>query len=293
METYLNTIRSALIDYLPEKPQDQRHILYDSMVYMLKTKSKCIRPLLVCAVSEYLNEPIEKTLALGCALEYVHTYSLIHDDLPAMDNDDWRRGQEACHIAFGEDVAILSGDCLQIYAIECLATQLIKHYDAKRIVSVIAEFSKALGLYGMAGGQHLDLFFSNCDVKPDQPVFESINQLKTGALLSLPFSLPALLLNTSKTEAQLLKKIGIHFGFLFQAADDILDVIGTKESLGKTPQKDIKQHKATVVDLLGLDQAKRYAKAQQEQCLTLIAQLKEGPSELLEQLLSVVYRPIC
>ena len=291
MDTYLGKIQKALIDYLPEKPQDERLPLYQAIVYMLQAKSKLIRPLLVCAVSEYLNEPIEKTMVLGCALEYVHTYSLIHDDLPAMDDDEWRRGQKACHLAFGEDVAILAGDCLQIFSVECLVRYLPQYYDPSFVLKAVLDFSAALGIQGMAGGQQLDLSYSKKNNKTFLD-FESVHQLKTGALLLLPFKVLSTLCGVSDLEKKRLIRFGEHFGFLFQAIDDILDVIGTKKSLGKTPQKDVKQNKLTVVEHFGLKKAISYAKDQKTLCQELLSELNQGPTSLFDAILELVYKPV-
>ncbi len=255
-------IESTLLSFLPEDPHDPRQLLTQAMRYSLSAKAKRIRPLMCIASYQLFDTAIEKILPLASAIEMIHTYSLIHDDLPAMDDDDLRRGLPTCHVKFGEDIAILAGDTLNTLAFEIIAEQLPQHYPAKLVLSAIKELAQACGTFGMAGGQVMDL--KKPDDLPDETYIHRLHALKTGALIRVSLILPGLL-NEASPEIMLpLNHFGHHAGVLFQMVDDILDIIGTKEELGKTPQKDILQDKLTFISLYGLEKAQALALHQAE-----------------------------
>ncbi len=235
-------------DQLPE----QR--LLEAIQYSLFAGGKRIRPVLMLAVSEVLGGEAELILPAACAVEMVHTYSLIHDDLPAMDNDDYRRGKLTCHKKYDEATAILAGDTLQCTAYEVLARGSEKAgVDPIVIIKLIKELGRASGLLGMAGGQMLDI---NSDKKISYENLKLLHSLKTGALLKYSIFAPLCVFSPEKKKRTALLNYADAVGLAFQIKDDILDVEGTKENLGKTPGKDKAQTKATYVSILGLKKAK-------------------------------------
>jgi geranylgeranyl diphosphate synthase type II len=192
---------------------------------------------------------------LGAALEMLHTYSLIHDDLPALDNDDLRRGRPTCHVAFGEAVAILAGDALQTYAYEVLARLECAAEARLRIIEEIAHATGTIG--GMIGGQVIDLEAEH--TRPDAETLEYIHRSKTGALITASLISGCLYANATPTELQRVREFGRAAGLAFQIADDILDVTQTSEQLGKTAGKDLAEEKATYPSLYGLERSEQMA----------------------------------
>lgn len=270
---YRPKIESALADYLSFKLRDNRSQLESAITYSTLAPAKRIRPLLAIASHKLFSENTEKILPLACAIEMVHSYSLIHDDLPAMDDDKLRRGNPTCHIKYGEDIAILAGDSLNTYAFEVLATELPKHYAAEHILKIITRLATAFGINGMAGGQVLDLKADNKNFTETH--LEKIHSLKTGAIITECLTCPAILENASSEDIQTLEKIGKKIGLLFQITDDILDVESTATTLGKTPGKDQTQNKLTYVTLLGLETAQKKAKETTDETLSLLNALKK------------------
>ncbi len=235
---------------------DQRQVIIDAVLHSINAGGKRVRPLLSIATSLLLSIPVTSILPFACAIEMIHTYSLIHDDLPAMDDDDFRRGQPTCHVKFGEDIAILAGDLLHVLAFEILATPNAE-FTAERQLSSIFHVSKAIGNDGMLGGQVLDLKHS--DGVSNFDTLKSIHHKKTGALIELSVIGPALLVETAPILLKGLSDLGKHLGLLFQITDDILDETGTKEEIGKSPGKDKEQNKLTYTTLFGLEKARKMA----------------------------------
>jgi len=263
LDTFSQTYKPVIEDYLQNtwlgaRFSDSRQILQDAIRYSLTAKAKRIRPLLTLAVFLLYQpiKPISSILPLAGAIEMIHTYSLIHDDLPAMDNDDFRRGVPTCHKQFGEDTAILAGDVLNTYVWELLALELPKFFPADRSLLVIQKLANSLGLEGMAGGQMLDLKADQANLKTFQEDYlNHIHRLKTGALLCASVELPAILLQVDEDSLAHLKKYGADIGLLFQIVDDILDVIGKPEELGKSAGKDSAQNKVTFMSLWGYEKS--------------------------------------
>jgi geranylgeranyl diphosphate synthase type II len=272
-DTYKPIIEQALLDALPTDPGDPRMQLTQAMRYSLTAKAKRIRPLLCIASFLMFHDDVSRILPVATALEMIHSYSLIHDDLPAMDDDDLRRGMPTCHVKFGEDIAILAGDTLNTLAFEILTETLLSHYSAPAILRAINELSKACGVYGMAGGQVMDL--KKPESLVDDTYIHRLHALKTGALIRASITIPAILEQSSEEILMLLTQFGNHAGVLFQMVDDILDVIGSKEELGKTPQKDIKQDKLTFISLYGLETSKTMALHQAELGKKILSELSK------------------
>ena len=231
----------------------QSELLNKTMAHGALLGGKRIRPFLVYCVGEMLGTKVETLDAIACSVEAIHAYSLIHDDLPAMDDDNLRRGQPTCHIAFNEASAILAGDALQALAFEMLATP-IHDLTAKQQLKMVALLAKASGDKGMCAGQSLDLEAENKQVTLVQ--LEKIHNAKTGALIKVAVELAALSKkDLPEKEYKLLQNFAAAIGLAFQVQDDILDIISDTETLGKPQGSDIALHKSTYPALLGLDNA--------------------------------------
>ena len=203
-----------------------------------------------------LGAPEAVAMPTACALEMVHTMSLIHDDLPAMDNDDYRRGQLTNHKVYGEDVAVLAGDALLAYAFEYIARQT-QGAAAERVLQVIAQLGKAVGAEGLVGGQIVDLASEGMAV--DEETLTYIHMHKTAALLEISVTSGAILANADDTAIEQLSRYAQRIGLAFQIVDDVLDIVSTAETLGKSVGKDIAAQKATYPSLWGLEESKRQA----------------------------------
>lgn len=223
--------------------------LKEAMIYSVQAGGKRIRPLLIFIILDALHAPInEDAYRVGSALELIHTYSLIHDDLPAMDNDDLRRGMPTNHIKYGEAIAILAGDALLTEAFKVISDDENMTADLK--IKLIDELSNAAGPRGMIDGQVGDILGEKTTYTLEQ--VQHVHEGKTGALLKYACLAGAKLANADKTQEDLIVKYGQLFGLAFQIYDDILDVIGSQEKLGKKVHKDLSENKNTYPNLLGL-----------------------------------------
>lgn len=228
--------------------------LHEAVYYTLFAGGKRLRPLLAIASCEAVGGESEKCLPLACAIELIHTYSLVHDDLPAMDNDDYRRGQLTAHKKFGEAIAILTGDALLTEAFYLLSSPVFAGGDPLLSRQIIRELSEASGSRGMVGGQAFDLALEG---KEDVTLemLENLHRRKTGALISASVTAGARVGGASEKELEALKSYGQKLGLAFQIKDDILDVVGNQQELGKTVGKDRAALKKTFPDLIGLEGA--------------------------------------
>ena len=232
--------------------------LNEAMRYSLFAGGKRVRPILSIAAAESLGAKTAGLLPLAGALELIHTYSLIHDDLPAMDNDDFRRGRPTCHKACGEAIAILAGDGLLNMAFEVLSDpRRTKAVPASRVLAIIKEIATASGVFGMVGGQVVDMNSEGKDV--DFPTLEYIHTHKTGALIRASVRVGALYARAGKRQFTALTHYGEMVGLAFQIADDILDIIGKREEIGKDVGSDLKKGKKTYPSFYGIDESKRRA----------------------------------
>ena len=264
LEEKLQGVEKAIEGFYEAKQIAPR--LVESILYSVHAGGKRIRPLLLLELLEAFHAPIlEAHFQVAAALEMIHTGSLIHDDLPAMDNDDYRRGQLTNHKKFGEDLAILAGDSLFLDAFGCVAEADL---PASIRVQLIALLSDASGTAGMVAGQVLDMEGEGASLTLDQ--LQVIHANKTGRLLAYPFQATGILLGLEPAVATLLEEIGLHLGLAFQIRDDILDVTADFASLGKTPQKDLQAEKSTYPALLGLDGAQAYLDRELDACEDLL-----------------------
>ncbi len=250
---------SAEMDRLLPVPGTPERRVVEAMRYSALSNGKCLRPFLLIQSAGLFGIERSRALRAAVALEMVHCYSLIHDDLPAMDNDDMRRGQPTCHKKFDEATAILAGDGLLTRAFGVIAAEDCLFEPAVRC-QLIAELSKAAGMSGMIGGQMLDILAEQMD-EMDLPEIIRLQQMKTGRLFSFACEAGAIMGKASHEDRQALKSYARDIGLAFQIADDILDVEGDADSMGKAVRKDLDAHKATFISLLGLEKAKEQADA--------------------------------
>lgn len=269
LEEKLQGVEKAIEGFYETKQIAPR--LVESILYSVHAGGKRIRPLLFLELLEAFHAPIlEAHFQVAAALEMIHTGSLIHDDLPAMDNDDYRRGQLTNHKKYGEDLAILAGDSLFLDAFGCVAEADL---PASIRVQLIALLSDASGTAGMVAGQVLDMEGEGANLTLDQ--LQVIHANKTGRLLAYPFQAAGILLELEPAVATLLEEIGLHLGLAFQIRDDILDVTADFASLGKTPQKDLQAEKSTYPALLGLDGAQAYLDRELDACEDLLDRISQ------------------
>ncbi len=232
--------------------------VHQAMRYSLFAGGKRVRPILAIAAAEALGARTADLLPIAGTLELIHTYSLIHDDLPAMDNDDFRRGQPTCHKKYGEAIAILAGDGLLNMAFEVLSDpRRLKAVPANKMMAIIKEIATASGVYGMVGGQVVDMESEGKEV--DIPTLEYIHTHKTGALIRASVRTGALYAKAGKRQFTALTRYGELVGLAFQIADDILDLTGTQEEIGKDVGSDLKKDKKTYPSFYGLEESRRRA----------------------------------
>ena len=263
-------------------------IVSEAMDYSLEAGGKRIRPILVMEFCRMCGGDREAALAPACALEMIHTFSLIHDDLPCMDNDDFRRGKPSCHKQFGEAVAVLAGDALAIRPFEIIA-QSDKLDDSKK-VKIISELAYSTGVCGMIGGQIIDME-NETKENVDEENLREMYALKTGALIKTASKIGCIAAGADEEKAALAVKYAECIGLAFQIVDDILDVTGSAEIIGKPVGSDEEQHKTTFVTVAGLDNAKAEAKRLTDKAIKLLDNFEnnEFMKELTEFLLSRNY----
>ena len=246
-------VEEALEHYLPGEDNIPADI-YKAVRYSVFNGGKRIRPILCLAATEAVGGDLGPAIPVACALELIHSYSLIHDDLPAMDNDDFRRGKPTCHKVFGENIAILAGDALLTEAFVLLSHVEKVRLSAERRLAVIQEIAKAAGICGMIGGQALDVLSGKSE--PNENMLREIHRRKTGALIVAAIKSGAIIFNARKDKIQALAEYGINVGLAFQIADDILNVEGNRELMGKETGSDAAHNKLTYPSLLGMGKAK-------------------------------------
>jgi geranylgeranyl pyrophosphate synthase len=266
LTSYRERVDARLDELIPAEtigPVD----VHSAIRWSLFAGGKRFRPLLVLATGQEFGARIDDLLDAACALEMIHTYSLIHDDLPSMDDDDLRRGRPTCHVRFGEATAILAGDALQTLAFQTIAEDEQLSTDVR--VHLVRELARASATPdGMIAGQAHDLAAESREVSGDE--LERIHRLKTGALVSCAARSGAIIAGANDAELQGIRRYSAALGLLFQITDDLLDVTATAEDLGKTPGKDARSRKATYPALYGLDATRERAQtAYKEACAAL------------------------
>lgn len=252
LEDRRNIVEEALYRYLPEEGIPGE--IYKAVRYSVLNGGKRIRPILCLAAAETVGGDLAPAMPVACALEFIHSYSLIHDDLPSMDNDDFRRGKPTCHKVFGENIAILAGDALLTEAFALLSRSEKVIFSAERRLAIIQEIADAAGIAGMVGGQALDVISETTGA--DEATLQEIHRRKTGALITTSVKSGAMIFGAGKDKIQALTEYGINLGQAFQIADDILNVEGNSEVMGKGTGSDAARNKLTYPLLLGMQTAK-------------------------------------
>jgi geranylgeranyl diphosphate synthase type II len=259
--------------------------LEEAMRYSLLAGGKRIRPVLALATAKALGTDPDDVLPLAGALELIHTYSLIHDDLPAMDDDDLRRGRPTCHKAFGEDVAILAGDGLYAEAFRLLLTE--QRGEPARLVAAARELAAATGVDGMVGGQYVDV---TEQVGPGLEGLRHLHELKTGRLIGASVGCALDLAGTGEgARMESFRSFAAELGVLFQIVDDILDVTGTEAALGKTQGSDARHGKRTYVSEHGLDRARELAAASHDHARAALSHAAPNGAPELEQITDFIF----
>lgn len=262
--------------------------LIDAMNYSLRAGGKRLRPALVYAFCEALGGNMETASAPACAIEMVHTFSLIHDDLPAMDNDDFRRGKPSCHKAFDEAMAILAGDALAVLPFEIIADT--PELTPEQKVLIISVFANSVGRDGMIGGQVIDMENEKAECV-DEENLRNLYRCKTGQLIAVSCVMGAICADADNETIRIAAEYGLRLGFAFQVIDDILDVTGTTEELGKPAGSDENSNKNTFVSLFGIEKAREAAEKATSEALEWIDAIpnNEFLVQLTEKLLKRKY----
>ncbi|MBR4173305.1 MAG: polyprenyl synthetase family protein [Clostridia bacterium] len=252
LSCYAKITEDALKEYTKTADLPQKR-LYDAMNYSLFAGGKRLRPMIMLMTAKMLKTPFERVIPFACAMEMIHTYSLIHDDLPAMDNDDLRRGKPTNHKVFGEAEAILAGDALLTKAFEIVSGYDAEGVDRTSVLRAINVLAKSAGADGMVGGQDIDMGGDLSDLEK----LKFMHSLKTGAIIRASGVIGAILSGAKDAEIKAIDEYCYNLGIAFQIQDDILDVLGNEEILGKTIGSDADNNKSTYVTLCGIDNAQR------------------------------------
>ena len=286
IQTYLSEQRARVEEalqqfMLPAEGPFASHV--EAMRYSLFAGGKRVRPILCLAAGRAVNDSPEvyaNLLPICCALECIHTYSLIHDDLPAMDDDELRRGKPTNHVLFGEAGAILAGDGLLTYAFELLSDQKTSTLDPARRLQITALIAKAAGSRGMVGGQALDIASENTEFPFAQ--LATIHRSKTGALITCAVEAGGVAAQASESQLQQLRDYGDNIGLAFQIVDDLLNATGTTEQLGKAAGSDAERGKATYPAYFGVDETRRLAGEAVERAVNALREFDDNADPLRE-----------
>jgi len=279
---------SAVLDsLLPRAAGHREDRLFEAMRYASLSNGKRIRPFLTVHVATLFGVARESALRVAAAIELIHSYSLVHDDLPAIDNDDLRRGSPSCHKKFDEATAILAGDALLTYAFEVLVGPQT-HQDPSVLVELVRSMAKAAGCHGMVGGQMMDLLSENQELSAAEIV--RLQRMKTGELFAMSCEAGAILGKAAHNARAALKAYAYNIGLAFQITDDILDVSGTREVTGKEVGKDHKVGKATLISSWGIDKCRDHTENLANQAITHLAYFDERADVLRDMAWFLVAR---
>ena len=281
---YTRETEETVYAYLPAEEGHQR-ILFEAMNYSVRAGGKRLRPLLMREVYRLFGGQGNEIEPMMAAIEMIHTSSLIHDDLPCMDNDEYRRGKKTTWVVYGYDMAVLAGDALLIYAIETAAKAFALTAHPERVGRCIAILAEKTGIYGMIGGQTVDVQLTNKPIPKDKLDF--IYRLKTGALLEASMVIGAVMAGATPEQCETVERMAASVGLAFQIQDDILDVIGDEALLGKPVLSDEKNHKTTYVSLEGIEKAKLDVAKLSETAVDILYSLP-GNNEFLEELIKTL-----
>jgi len=249
-------VEKLLNKYMPKEDGYQKTIM-EAMNYSLSAGGKRLRPILTLEACKIVGGNEKDAIPFAVAIEMIHTYSLIHDDLPALDNDDLRRGRKTNHIVYGEDMAILAGDALLNYAFEIMFSNSLGKENPEKYLRAINEIAKSAGIYGMIGGQVVDVQSENQQISKDK--LDYIHNNKTAAIMIGCMRAGAIIGNASEEHLDEITRYAKNIGLSFQIVDDILDIVGDESKLGKNVGSDIENNKSTYPSLLGLEKSKEIA----------------------------------
>ena len=281
---YTKEVEEVVYSYLPAEEGHQKTV-FEAMNYSVKAGGKRLRPLLMREVYRLFGGNGKEIEPMMAAIEMIHTSSLIHDDLPCMDNDEYRRGKKTTWVAYGYDMAVLAGDALLIYAIETAVKSFVLTKDAARVGECIRILAEKTGIYGMIGGQTVDVELTNQPIPREKLDF--IYRLKTGALLEASMVIGAVMAGATKEECATVERMASAIGLAFQIQDDILDVTSSQEVLGKPVLSDEKNHKTTYVSLEGIEKARADVKKYSETAIEILSSLP-GKNDFLEELIKML-----
>jgi len=284
LKKYIDSIDSRLDKLLEIKYPEK---ICEAMRYSIFAGGKRLRPVLLLAACEMFGKNKETAVNFACALEMIHTYSLIHDDLPAMDNDDFRRGKLTCHKKFGDAIAILAGDALLNKAYEVMTDAIISENNI-RFAKAMKYISDASGVSGMVGGQVVDILSESQEISPDTLLY--IHKNKTAALITAPLKAGGVIGGCSDDEILLLEKIGNNIGIAFQIKDDILDITSSIEVLGKPVLSDEKNNKITYVTMYGIEKSEKDIEALTNEALSIIEKFDKKGDFLYQYIKNLVVR---
>lgn len=282
-------IETRIRRFLPEQYEYQKTIV-DAMSYSVLAGGKRLRPMLMEAAYQMFDGTGQDIDSFMAAIEMIHTYSLVHDDLPAMDNDMYRRGKKTTHAVYGEAMGILAGDALLNYAFETVADALVRCNGDMRMIRAYAVLSRKAGIYGMIGGQVVDVESEKKGQKVDQNCLDFIYRLKTGALIEASLMIGAILAGASDEDVTFMEQAGTKLGLAFQIQDDILDVTSSLEVLGKPIGSDERNEKATYVAFEGLEKAKTEVERLSKEAVQILDGLKKDHTFLKELFLYLIHR---
>ncbi len=287
-EKYRIMIEDALKSYLPHGDYTEKTLL-ESMEYSLMIGGKRIRPMLTLLFCELCGADVKAALPYACAVEMIHTYSLVHDDLPCMDDDDYRRGKLSNHKVYGEDVATLCGDALQSLAFEImLSDDALKMTTADRAVKAAHTLAKYSGALGMVGGQVIDIENENKNAQLD--VLREMDDKKTGALIKASCEMGCIIGGADAKQIEAATVYAENIGMAFQIVDDILDVTSSFEQLGKPTGSDSDNNKSTYVSLLGVDKCKELAKELTKKAIDALSVFEADTTALVQLAESLINR---
>ncbi len=280
-------VEKIIYERLPKEEGWQKNLI-EAMNYSVTAGGKRLRPMLLQETARLFGYEGEDVPPFMAAIEIIHTYSLVHDDLPAIDNDDYRRGKPTTHKKYGHATGILAGDGLLNYAYEICSEAIIKSVCPDRAAKALMVLSKKAGIYGMVGGQTVDVEYTDKPMPPE--VLQFVHELKTGALIQAAMMAGAFLAGAKEDEIEKIEKIALMTGLAFQIQDDILDVTSTTEVLGKPVFSDKKNNKTTYVTILGLEGARQKVKEYSNSAVALLNELNYKNKFLQDLLISLIHR---
>lgn len=282
-------IENIILEYLPKEEGPQKKVI-EAMRYSVMAGGKRLRPMMLKEAYVLFGGRGDKADAFMAALEYIHNYSLVHDDLPAMDNDEYRRGRKTTHVVYGEDLAILAGDALLNYAYEVAAKAVVKYQGDGSVGRAFAILAQKAGIFGMVGGQCVDVMNENRQELLTMEEILFIHENKTAALMECALMCGAVLAGADDRQVAMMEKVGSNIGLAFQIQDDILDVTSTFEELGKPIGSDEKNQKATYLSLTGMEKSRAEVKRLTHEAVEILKSQDQRNEFLEELVLSLVSR---